>query len=105
MLNRKFLWVLLLVSFFFSGGLLVLLLNGGGALDDSRSEVQRLRERSNLSLELVRQAWQGRSLSELRAALEKVSQNVDSTEPGVIEVGQIRFEYKDDLIVHITYFD
>lgn len=105
MLNRKVLWILLLASLSFSGYLSVFLLDGGSALEDSRSEVRRLRERSDLGLELIRQAWQGRPLTELRAVLEKVGREVDSSELGVIEIGQIIFEYKDDVVIRVAYFD
>jgi len=100
-------WILFGLTFLASLYLLVLLLNGGVALDNARSEVTRLRERSNLALSIVRKDWlekKAASLAELSIELERQGVIV-GVEGDTLKVGDFIFETKGDVVTEVRYID
>ena len=87
--------------------LFVLLLNGGGALDDARSEVARLRKRSDLALAIVRKNWIGRDAASVNKLSKEFEQQgvIVGVENGVIEIGDFIFEVQGDLVTEVHYID
>jgi hypothetical protein len=87
--------------------LFVLLLNAGSALDDARSEVARLRERSDLALSVVRKDWLGKdaaSVADLSRQLEQQGVIV-GTEGDSFKIGDFIFETKGSLVTRVRYID
>lgn len=87
--------------------LFVLLLNGGVALDDARSEVVRLRARSDLALSIIRKDWIGKdatSIAELSKELERQGVIV-GVEDSVFEIGDFIFETQGSLVTEVHYID
>ena len=106
-MTKRLPWILLAVLFVAVLYLLALLLNAASALDDARSEVMRLRERSDLALAVVRRDWLGRdvaSLTDLSRVLEK-SGVIVGTEGASVEIGDFIFETKDGLVTVVRYID
>lgn len=96
-----FLGLALLVVLYFS----VILLNGGAALTDARSEVERLRERSNVALSVVRKKLIGKdatSINELSREFERQGVIV-GVEDGIIEIGDLIFKTRDGMITEVYY--
>ena len=86
---------------------MVLLLNGGAALEDSRSEVVRLRERSNLALSIVRNDWLGKnkaSVTNLSKGLEQHGVIV-GVEGNNFKIGDFIFETNGDSVIKVNYID
>ena len=87
--------------------LFVLLLNGGSALDDARSEVKRLRLRSDLALMVVRKDWIGRdkaSVVALSKTLERQSMIV-GVEGDSFKIGDFIFKTRGGLVTEVHYMD
>jgi hypothetical protein len=85
----------------------VLLLNAGAALDDARSEVARMRERSDLALSVLRKDWIGKdiaSVTNLSKDLERQGAIVKDR-AGSFEIGQLVFHTKDGVVTEIRYID
>lgn len=100
-------WILFGLTFLASFYLFMLLLNGGVALDNARSEVTRLRERSNLALSIIRKDWLGKkaaSLADLSRELERQGVIV-GVEGDTFKVGDFIFETKGGVVTEIRYID
>ncbi|WP_035217160.1 hypothetical protein [Desulfobulbus elongatus] len=85
----------------------VLLLNGGAALNDARSEVERLRERSNIALSIVRKDWIGKDATSVNELSREFGRQgvIVGVEDGVFEIGDFIFETRDGLIMEVHYID
>jgi hypothetical protein len=100
-------WIFFGLTFLASFYLFMLLLNGGVALDNARSEVTRLRERSNLALSIVRKDWLGKkaaSLADLSRELERQGVIV-GVEGDTFKVGDFIFETKGGVVTEVRYID
>ncbi|MEW6301752.1 MAG: hypothetical protein AB1671_29155 [Thermodesulfobacteriota bacterium] len=84
-----------------------LLLNAGSMLDDSRSEASRLRDRSNLALEILRKDWVGRDVTAVASLSEELAQKgvIVGSEEGAVEVGDLVFVVKSGVITEVRYID
>jgi len=86
---------------------LVLLLDAGVALDDARSQVTYLRQRSDLALSIVRKDWIGKdaaSIAKLSKELERQGVPV-RVEEEAYEIGDVIFQSKGGLVTEVRYFD
>lgn len=84
-----------------------LLLNGGAALDNARTEVDRLNDRSDLALSIIQSEWVGKdssNLSDLSQRLEKEGIIV-KRKGNTHEIGDIIFETENGVVVSVRYFD
>ena len=100
-------WVLFGCTFLAAAYSFILLLNAGAALDDARSEVERLRGRNDLALVILRKGWVGKEttdVSELSRVLQKQGVIVGNKD-GVYEVGDIIFETGNGSVKDLRYFD
>ena len=100
-------WTLFGLTLLASIYLSVLLLNGGIALDNARSEVTRLRERSDLALSIVRKDWLGKdatSIADLSKEFERQGVIV-GVEGDVFEIGDLIFETTGGLVMEVRYID
>lgn len=87
--------------------LFVLLLNAGVALDNARSQVTYLRERSDLALSIVRKNWIGKDatrVADLSKELERQGVIV-GVEGNDFKVGDLIFETKGGVVTGVRYFD
>jgi len=100
-------WVLFALALVATLYSFVLLLNGGAALTDARSEVRRLRERSDLALSIIRRDWLGREAASVTGLSRELEQKgtIVGTEDGSFEVGDLIFEVKDGLVANVRYID
>ncbi len=100
-------WILFCCSLLAAVYSFALLLNAGGALDDARSEVERLRERSDLALVILRKNWLGTEVTSLSTLSKDLRQQgvIVKNHEGVYEIGDIVFETKGGLIKDLRYFD
>ncbi len=87
--------------------LFVLLLNGGDALDDARSEVARLRERSDLALTIVRKDWIGREVASVNNLSNEFKRHgvIVGVEDGTFKIGDFLFETQRGLVTEVHYID
>lgn len=87
--------------------LFVLLLNGGSALNDARSEVVRLRERSDLALSLVRKDWIGREAARVKVLSKEFERQgvIVGIEGDAFKIGDFIFETQDGLVTEVHYID
>src|SRR4051812_47273065 len=100
-------WILFGLSLVATLYLFALLLNAGSALDDARSEVARLRERSDLALAIIRKDWIGKdaaSIASLSKEFEKQGVIV-ATERNSINIGPLILDTKDDAVTGVHYID
>ncbi len=84
-----------------------LLLNAGASIDDARSEVARMRERSDLALSVLRKDWIGKdvaSVTNLSKDLARQGQVVKGR-AGSLEIGQLVFHTKNGVVDEIRYID
>ena len=106
-MNKKVLLVLivcLLISNIYCFGLL---LNASVEINDTHSETARLTERSSLALQIIRKGWVGKNASyviDLSKELEQQGMLVKS-QKSLLEIGDIIFETKDDLVSEARYID
>lgn len=87
--------------------LFVLLLNAGAALDNARSQVTYLRERSDLALSIVRKNWIGEDatrVADLSKELERQGVIV-GVEGNDFKIGDLIFETKGGVVTGVRYFD
>lgn len=84
-----------------------LLLNGGVALDNARSEVDRLKERSNLALSIVQEEWIGKNSSKLLDLSQRFEKEgvIVKRKGSTHEIGDIIFETENGIVVDVRYFD
>lgn len=84
-----------------------LLLNGGAALDDARSEVGRLTERSNLALSIVEKEWIGKDSSKLLDLSQRLEKEgvIVKRKGSTHEIGDIVFETENNIVVGVRYLD
>lgn len=98
-----FLGLALLVVIYLS----VLLLNGGAGITDARSEVERLREHSNIALSIVRKNLIGKdatSVNELSREFERQGVII-GVENDIIEIGDFIFKTRNRLIIDVHYME
>ena len=108
MIKRLAPWLLLAVSLVGNLYLLILLLDAGVSLDGARSQVERLRERSDLALFVVRKEWIGKELASVVALSEEIGRQgviVKRTPDGSFEIGDVIFEIRDGTVTQVRYFD
>ncbi|HPN80205.1 hypothetical protein [Dokdonella sp.] len=101
-------WTLFAASILAALFLFVLLLNAGVALDDSKLEVLRLRERSELVLRITRKDWIGKeatSVADLAHEIGRQGVITKRTKDGSFEIGDLIFEIKDGVVTQVRYFD
>lgn len=106
-MTRIFPWLLLGLASATAGFSTLLLINAGAALDDSRSQTDYLRERSELTLSIIRIDWVGRderSLMELARTMEKRAA-VIGREENAIRIGDLLFEINSGAVVEVRFFD
>jgi hypothetical protein len=100
-------WILFGLSLVAMLYLCVLLLNAGSALSDARSEVSRLRERSDLALAIIRKDWIGKNaagIAGLSQDFEKQGVIVGS-EGNSVNIGDLIIDIKDGAVTGVHYFD
>jgi hypothetical protein len=108
MIWRLFPWLLVCLSFLGNLYLFVLLLDAGALIDGARSSVERLRERSDLALFIVRQEWVGKEVAGVRALSDEIGRQgviVKNLPDGSFEVGDLIFETKEGIVTQVRYFD
>ncbi len=100
-------WILFGLALVAAMYLFVLLLNAGSALDDARSEVARLRERSDLALSLVRKDWLGKNAASVADLSRQLAQRgvIVGTEGDSFEIGDFIFETKGGVVTGVRYID
>lgn len=106
-MRRTIPWLLFGVSLFAALCSFILLLNAGAMLDDARSEVARLGERSELVLSIARKGWIGKkadAVANLASELEQKGVIAKRTE-GAFEIGQVIFEVSNGVVIEVRYFD
>lgn len=100
-------WIFFGVALAAAVYLLVLLLDAGVALDNARSQVTYLRERSDLALSIVRKNWIGKDaarVADLSKELERQGVIV-GVEGNDFKVGDLIFETKGGVVTGVRYFD
>ncbi|MHC1697952.1 MAG: hypothetical protein AB9919_07870 [Geobacteraceae bacterium] len=100
-------WILFGLTSLASIYLFMLLLNGGVALDNARSEVTRLQERSNLALSIVRKNLLGKKSAILNDLSRELKQQgvIVGVEGDTFKVGDFIFETNNSLITEVHYID
>ncbi|MGH8032194.1 MAG: hypothetical protein ACREO8_07490 [Luteimonas sp.] len=105
---NKILYAALAFSLAANAYLFLKLLDSGIMLDNSRSEVERQRARSELSLAIINRNWVGQSSNTISAISKELAEETGAivgTEGGGIEVGDLVFESKDGVITEVHYID
>ena len=100
-------WILAVLSLLIAIYLFILLLNAGKALDNSRTEVMRLSERSDLALSIIRKEWIGRGVPEV-SKLQNEAENKGITtgvEKNTFELGDVIFETESGSVTEVRYID
>lgn len=100
-------WILLGLSLIAVFYLFLLLLNAGSALGDARSEVARLRERSDLALVVVHKDWLGKDAASVADLSRELGQKglIVGTEGSSFKIGDFIFETKDGFVTGVHYID
>ncbi|MCP5442307.1 MAG: hypothetical protein H6968_04680 [Chromatiaceae bacterium] len=106
-MSKWFPWSLFGTAFLAAVYIFVLLLDAGASLSNARSETERIRDRSDLVLSILRRDWLGKkaaSVTELSEALHQKGV-ITGNENGLLEIGDLIFETKDGFVTDIRYID
>ena len=108
MIKRLIPWVLFGLSLLGNLYLFALLLDAGALIDGAKSRVERLRERSDLALSVVRKDWIGKDAAYVIAISEEAERqgvSIKKTKEGSFEIGDLIFETKGGVVTEVRYFD
>src|SRR5687768_5665413 len=85
----------------------LLLLDAGVSLDNARSEVNRLRERSGFALELIRREWLGKSVATVESLSEEFRRKgvIVSVQAGTITIDDVIFDIEAGKVRSVRYID
>lgn len=99
--------VALAISFSVAAYKFSLALDDGVALDDSRSEVERQRERSSRALMIIKKDWTDRPVGDVLALSKNLHQDgaIVKYSEKCIEIEDLIFDIERGRVVNVRYFD
>jgi hypothetical protein len=84
------------------------LLDAGALIDGAKYRVERLRERSDLALFVIRKEWVGEEAAGVAALSHESGRQgmiAKKAPDGSFEIGDLIFEIKDGVVTQVRYFD
>ena len=100
-------WFLFCSAFIAAVYVFVLLLNAGSAMDDARSETERIRVRSDLALSIIRNDWLGKKETSVIALSNEMKRKgvIVGIENGLLEIGDLIFAIENGIVIDVHYID